>query len=57
MPRKPKLSVVEQLQHLKDKGVLFNIFTEDKALDYLSKNNNYFKLRSYRKNYNLKSEL
>ena len=48
---KPKLSVDEQIEHLKRKGVLFNIMDEDKAKDYLKRNNNYFKLTAYRKNY------
>lgn len=54
MITKPKLSVPEQLSHLKNKGVLFTITNEHDALEYLNKNNNYFKLRSYRKNYTQK---
>ena len=48
---KPILTVDEQIQHLKDKGVRFEIMDEDSARDYLIKHNNYFKLTSYRKNY------
>lgn len=48
---KPKLSVDEQIEHLKSKGVLFNIMDEEKAKDYLKRHNNYFKLTAYRKNY------
>lgn len=48
---KPKLSVDEQIEHLKSKGVLFNIMDEEEAKDYLRKHNNYFKLTAYRKNY------
>ena len=48
---KPILTVDEQIQHLKDKGVRFEIMDEDSAKDYLIKHNNYFKLTSYRKNY------
>lgn len=44
------------MAHLKEKGVLFNIDSEEKALEYLSKNNNYFKLRSYRTNYAKKAD-
>lgn len=47
----PKLSVSQQIEHLKKKGILFNIVSEEKALEYLTQNNNYFKLRAYRKNY------
>mgnify|MGYP002533726642 CR=1 FL=1 len=49
--RKPKLSVYEQVEHLKEKGVLFNIDTPEKAIRYLSENNNFFKLTAFRKNY------
>ena len=48
---KPKLSLDGQIEHLKKKGVLFNIMDEDAAKAYLTLNNNYFKLTAYRKNY------
>lgn len=48
---KPKLSLDEQIEHLKEKGVLFNIMNEAEAKDYLIQHNNYFKLTAYRKNY------
>ena len=48
---KPRLSLDEQIQHLKDKGILFNIMDEDSAKQYLKYNNNYYKLTSFRKNY------
>lgn len=46
--RKPWLSAEEQVEHLKSKGTRFNFMTEAEATDYLRKNNNYFRLRSYR---------
>lgn len=49
--KKPILSIDAQIQHLKEKGVKFEITDEDTAKDYLKRNNNYFKLTSYRKNY------
>lgn len=49
--KKPKLSLDEQIEHLKDKGILFNIMNENDAKKYLEQNNNYFKLTAYRKNY------
>lgn len=49
--KKPKLSFDEQIEHLKKKGVRFEIMNEMEAKEYLEKNNNYFKLTSYRKNY------
>ena len=48
---KPRLSLDEQIQHLKDKGILFNIMDEESAKQYLKYNNNYYKLTSFRKNY------
>ena len=48
---KPQLTPQEQVEHLKKKGVKFNFKSEDEAINYLSKNNNYFKLRSYRKSF------
>lgn len=48
---KPKLSLDGQIEHLKEKGVLFNIMDEAEARDYLGRHNNYFKLTAYRKNY------
>lgn len=48
---KPKLSLDGQIEHLKEKGVLFNIMDEAAAKEYLAQHNNYFKLTAYRKNY------
>lgn len=48
---KPKLSVKEQIEHLKKKGVKFNVMSEEEAEIYLSTNNYYYKLTSYRKNF------
>ena len=49
--KKPMLSVDELIQHMKEKGILFKEMDENDAKQYLHKNNNYFKLTSYRKNY------
>ena len=46
---KPRLSLDEQIQHSKDKGILFNIMDEGSAKQYLKYNNNYYKLTSFRK--------
>lgn len=51
MIKKPKLSLDEQIEHLKDKGVSFQLMNESDAKKYLEQNNNYFKLTAYRKNY------
>ena len=49
--KKPKLSVEEQIKHLKDKGIAFEKISEEEARKYLRDNNNYFKLAAYRKNF------
>lgn len=51
LSHKPLLSVEELINHLKRKGVLFNIVDEDSAKKFLSHNNYYFKFASYRANY------
>lgn len=48
---KPMLTVEELIEHSKAKGIKFEIMVEEDAKEYLDKNNNYFKLTSYRKNY------
>lgn len=49
---KKKLTYIEQIEHLKQKGITFHYINEKEALRYLQKNNNFFKLSSYRKNFN-----
>lgn len=49
--QKRKLTIEEQITHSKDKGITFELCSEDNAKEYLQKNNNYFKLTAYRKNY------
>ncbi|WP_296242280.1 Abi family protein [uncultured Faecalicoccus sp.] len=49
--RKPFLSFEDQILHLKKKGITFNKVSEFDAKNYLKNNNNFFKLYSYRKNY------
>ena len=41
----------EQINKLKSKGITFNNCTEKQAIEYLENHNYYFKLTSYRKNY------
>ncbi|MBR1829945.1 MAG: Abi family protein [Atopobiaceae bacterium] len=48
MSRKPWLNAAEQVEQLKEKGVRFNVFSESEAIEYLTKNSNYFRIRSYR---------
>ena len=48
---KPMLGVDDLILHMKSKGIAFTEMSEEEAKAYLHKNNNYFKLTSYRKNY------
>lgn len=51
MPRKPMLNVENLITHAQDKGIKFDTMSIEDAKSYLGKNNNYFKLSSYRKNF------
>ena len=46
--RKPKLTVEEQIEHLKSKGVTFDLCGEEKAARILSEQDHYFRLAAYR---------
>lgn len=48
---RPMLTTDQQVEHLLLKGVKFEHMSVDEARTYLEKNNNYFKLRAYRKNF------
>ena len=47
--RKPILTIEQQIEHLKQKGVAFELCSEEEATDYLRDKCNFFKLASYRK--------
>lgn len=49
--RKQKLTVDELIQHMKKKGITFDIVNEDEAKHFLQEHNYYFKLAAYRANY------
>ena len=55
---KPKRSPEELVELMKEKGITFENISEAEAIDYLRYNNNYYRLASYRKNYdkNIKGE-
>lgn len=48
---RPILNVDQQIEHLRSKGIKFEKISEQEAKRYLQENNNYFKLRAYRKNF------
>lgn len=48
---RPMLSTEDQIKHLQSKGVTFDKMSIEEATRYLDENNNYFKLRAYRKNF------
>ncbi len=52
---KRKLSIDEQIEHLKSKNVTFGIMSEGEAKQFLSKNTYYFKIKSYLKAFERKS--
>lgn len=48
----PKLTIEEQIAHMRDdRGVKFNIMSEEAAADFLHYNSYYFKIKAFRKNY------
>ena len=49
--KKPMLTVEQLIAHMKEKGIQFNIISEENARLHLDRHNNYFKLTSYRKDY------
>ncbi|NOX15980.1 MAG: Abi family protein [Epsilonproteobacteria bacterium] len=53
---KPKLSISEQVEKLKRKGVRFIEMDETSAKDFLTNNTFYYKLTAYRKNFEKKDE-
>lgn len=46
--RKPMLTAYQQVAHLRSKGVMFSICSEEEAAEYLSSSNNYLRTTSYR---------
>lgn len=47
----PKLVSSQFIERLINKGITFDLITEDEAVKFLEQNSNYFKLTSYRKNF------
>lgn len=49
--RAPKLSIPQQIEDMKKRGIAFEICTEAEARKFLSENNYYFKLKAYAHNF------
>ena len=56
MSRQRKLNNRELVAHLATKGVTFNTISQGQAITFLDKNNYYYKLASFRKNFKKKNE-
>lgn len=48
---KPLLPICDLPNCLKNKNITFNYITEEEAMEYLSNNNNYYNVTSYRHNF------
>lgn len=48
---KEKMSVQEQIDYMKNKGMEFKLFSEDNAKDFLTHSNYFFKVKFFAKNY------
>lgn len=48
---KAKLSITDQINHIKSKGITFNFISESDARLFLEDYNSYFRLKSYAKNF------
>lgn len=47
----PKLTIEQQIEDMKRKGITFSVVSEDEAKKFLRDNTYYFKLKSYERNY------
>ncbi|MBC8611744.1 Abi family protein [Massilimaliae timonensis] len=47
----PKLTIIQQVEHMKKQGILFDIVSEEEAISFLENNNYYFKIKAYKKAY------
>ena len=48
---KPKLTIDEQIEYMKQQGISFELCSEQKAREFLENHNYFFKIKSYAKNY------
>lgn len=48
---KKKLSIYEQIQYMKDKGIVFSLCPDKEASEFLKNSNYFFKIKSFAKNF------
>ena len=51
MPERPKLSIPQQIQHMENKGITYNIYSKEQAENFLGQSTYFFKIKAYVKNY------
>lgn len=51
MSKRPKLTLGEQIQWMKSKGITFNIYSEADAVEFLKNSTYFFKLKAFDKDY------
>ena len=49
--RRPKLTIEQQVEYLKNKGVTFELCSEEQAISFLKNNTFFFKIKAFDKNY------
>ena len=54
--KKKKLSIDEQIEHMKNIGIKFNLVSEEQAKAYLENDTYFFKIKAYAKNYDKNKE-
>lgn len=53
MSERSKLTLVKQIQWMKAKGITFNIYSEDRAIEFLKNSTYFFKLKAFDKDYTI----
>lgn len=53
---KPKLTIEQQIDHMEKCGINFNIINKETALQYITNNTYYFKIKAFAKNYDKNSK-
>ena len=44
---KQKLCIYDQIQHMKRKGIKFNVISEEEAVEYITNNTYCFKIKAF----------